>query len=494
MSIFIVVLIYEIVSIGGASLYIHHKNKQKAQHTIGGDSFVTADRSLGTVLLGVSIALGVLGAVHIFGIMEVSWGLGAISIWFSISHVILLCVICLATGRWVRRLKVGTVPELIRSIFGNRIALVTTCVLAGQTFAILTMEVQALGIVFHTLTRGAVSIQVGAILGCIIGVAYVAFAGMKEIALVNLINTIVMYVGIILATIFLSGVLPGGWYAVESHFASHDMSYMTNIFGNGSIFMAFGLTTVIAVVFAQSISQMGLQTAMAAKNEKTIKRALWIAAPINGIFGIFTMAMGLAARSLVERGELQVPMEVAPKVAGVEMLMKYMPDWLVGWLLAAFLGAIVSTFALTTMGLGALFARNVYTLKNPNMTGKQETRIIRIIIVLAGILACAVSSFMPAIINGANWVFAWLAPIFWAVIFGLFWKRSSTAAGVMLGTAWIAIMIWTYTPLPFALGLQGIPVPYLSLGISLIVGIIVTAILPGQTALFKSGVKVAEGR
>jgi len=487
MVILVIVLLYEIVSIGGVSLYLVQKErKQKKQQAEGGDSFITSNRDLPTAIVGVSLALAVLGAVHVFGIMEMAWGMGAVSIWFSIAHVTLLCVVCLATGRWVRRLKVSTVPELIEKLFGKKIAIVATCVLAGQTFAILSMEVQALGIIFNTLTFNSVSIQMGALIGSIIGIAYVIIAGMKEVGWVNLINTIVMYLGLIVAAVFLSGALPGGWQAVENHYVSTGQEFMINIFGAPGMFFAFGVSNIIAVTFAQGISQMGLQSAMAARNEKTIIRALWIAAPVNGIFGIFTMTIGIAAKSLVESGQMVVANpELAAKTAGATMLMNYLPTWLVAWLLAAFLGAVLSTFAITTMGLGALFARNIYTLKKPNASEAEQTKVIRIMIVLSGLVACVASASLPEIVNGAVWCFAWLCPIFWNVVYGLFWKRCPKAAGIVFAVSWILVLLWTYTPFPAAFGLSGIPVPYVTLAVSIVLGVILNAVLPGEPGYFK---------
>ena len=488
MEIIITVLLYEIISIGGCGLYLAMKHKKEVAEHKGEskDAFITSNRDLPVSIVGVSLALAVLGAVHVFGIMEMSWHMGAVAIWFSVAHVTLLCVVCLATGRWVRRMRVATVPELIRNLFGRKIALVCTCVIAGQTFAILTMEAQALGIVFHTLTFGELSIPTGAVIGGIIGIAYVIIAGMKEIGWVNLINTIVMYAGIIVAIIYLGFSINGGYATVQNHFMSTNQGFMTSIWGGPGMFVAFGIANIIAVTFAQGISQMGLQSAMAAKNEKTIVKALWIAAPVNGLFGVFTMIMGISAKAMYETGqlELNVPPEIIPKVAGGTMLVNLLPWWLVAWLLAAFLGAVLSTFAITTMGMGALFAKNIYTLKNPNASEAQLTSITRLFIVLSGIVAMGVSSFLPEIISGANWAFAWLCPIFWNVVFGLFWKRSRTAAGIIFAVSWILVLLWTYTPVPAMLGI-GIPVPFVTLAVSIVGGVILNAALPGKISYFK---------
>jgi SSS family solute:Na+ symporter len=462
--------------------------KEKAAAHEGGDQFIAAGRSLPASVVGASIALAVLGSVHVFGIMEVSWGLGAISVWFSIAHVVLICVICLATGRFVRRTRATTVPELIGKLYSRPVRIACVAVIAGQTFAILTMEVQALGIVFNALTQNGITIFWGTVIGVIIGVSYVFVAGMKEIGWVNMINTVVMYIGLIIAIIFLSKNLMGGggWGAVEEYFTSTDQSYMTNIFGtlgaDGSL-IGFGIATVIAVTFAQGISQMGLQSTMAAKNEKTVVKALWIAAPINGLFGIFTMAIGISAKASFETGNLTLPADAIPaKQAGIGMLLQTLPDWVVGWLLAAFLGAVLSTFAITTLGLGSIFVKDIYMKRYPTASEATQKKIVRIIILLAAIVAIAATTMMPAIINGANWAFAWLCPIFWITIYALFWKRSNAAAGITLAVSWLCVVVWTFTPFSSVLT---IPIPYLTLIISIVLGVILTAILPGKPGYFK---------
>ena len=61
-------------------------------------------------------------------------------------------------------------------------------------------------------------IRNGAIVGGILGIFYVVLAGMKEIGWLNLVNAVVMYLGLILATIFLALRLPGGNYDSVAEF------------------------------------------------------------------------------------------------------------------------------------------------------------------------------------------------------------------------------------------------------------------------------------
>ena len=71
-----------------------------------------------------------------------------------------------------------------------------------------------------------------------------------------------------------------------------------------------------------------------------------------------------------------------------------------------------------------------------------------------------------------SWLFSWLVPVFWVVLFGLFWKRSGKAAVATLIAAWIANSAWSFTDLKVMIGMADIPNAYITLGVTLIVGII----------------------
>ena len=493
--ILIVVLLYEVVSIGGVALYLTLKErkarKAAAEHPADNDDFLTAGRTMSWPVLGCSLALGVLGTVKIFGIMEQAWNVGTLVAWFSIATVFPLVAISLGTGRWARRMKVASMPELLYKLFGDKIRIVCCGVLAMQTFITLSLETQGLGIIFNALTRGTLSITQGAIVGGIIGIAYVIVAGMKEMGAVNVINSVVMYIALIAAALCLGGIVPGGWDSFTEYFVSSGQAQALSFWGTPSTFFAFAINNILALTFAQGISQMGLQPAMAAKDERHIKKALWLSGPINGVFGLLTMAIGMVGKYMVETGQMELS-TVNAKNAGAMLMVEYLPGWVTALLLAAFLGAILSTFAVTSLGCGALFTNNIWIAKYPNATPKQRTRVTQVIILIVSVISIIMASFLPNIINGVNWSFAWVAPIFFNCIFGMFWKRSAKAAGITFALAWIATLVWTFTPLPAMLGLKGVGVAYISIGVSVVVGLIANAALPGKIAYMKGLRKVCE--
>ena len=481
------VVIYELVVILGCAVWLKIKEKKQAAAPTDED-FALGGRNMGVIVLAPTIALTVLGSAHITGVFEMSYNMGAIAIWFSLAHVIMIVVACFGTGLWVRRLGVVTVPQIIKDMYGPGVAIAISCVMAGQVWGVLTLECQGLGIVVSSLTGWNITQAV--IVGGILGILYVVFAGMKQVGAVNVINATIMYIGLIIATIYVAGKLPGGNFDfIEEAIPNSEggAEFMLSIFGNADLMITFAVRNIIAVTFCQSISQMLMQTMMSAKDEKTIKKSVWLAAPLNGMFGVFAVILGLAARALPEYSQY------GAKLAATNMLVDMLPMWIAALLLAALLAAILSTFAMTALTSATIWVHDIYKgYINPDADEKKLANMTRILIIVLAAAALAVSVALPEILNAINWVFAWIVPVFWIVVFGLFWKRNSKVAGTALAVSWIFNVIWSLTPLPASIGgfIGGLTNPYVTLILSLVILIIGNLACKGEPGYFKAqGIK-----
>lgn len=470
------VMIYEVVMVVGIGAFL--KFRERKETTIKGGEFTLAGRSLPWPVVGVTLALTVLGSPHIFGVLEMTWHIGAVSIWFGLAHVVLLVVACTSTGLWARRLSITTMPEMLSLIFGDTPRLMVSCVMAGMVWGILTLEAQGLGIIISTIS--GLPISKGAVIGGVIGTLYVVLAGMKEIGWVNLVNCLIMYIGLILAFIYISMGIPfDGWDGVASVYLERGQDFMLSMTGTPHLLLTFALGTVLATVTCHSVAQQLIQPALAAKDEKTIKKSLWLAAPLNGFFCVFVACIGLAAKIDPAVNSL------GPKLAGPAMFMHYLPSWLIALLFATFLAAVLSSFAAAVLAPATIFTIDIYkNLFRPNLCEKEEAFVTRIgIVVLAG-LAIIAAGNMPPIVSAINWLFAWVTPVFFLIIFGLFWRRSAMAATTTLLVSWVVNMLWSFTSLPAAMGAAEIPNVYPALICSLVVSIAMLLLTRTEPGLF----------
>jgi SSS family solute:Na+ symporter len=193
------------------------------------------------------------------------------------------------------------------------------------------------------------------------------------------------------------------------------------------------------------------------------------------------VAIGVAALSVPEIADL------GPKQGGPGLIVAYMPPWLIAWLCAGFLGALLSTFATNVMAPATMFVKDIYVACTVSKESEaNQTKKIRAAICVLGVVAIISSFFLPEMVAGANWLFSFLVPMFWITVYGLFWKRSKKAAEITLFGTWVVNLLWSFTPLPAALGMAGVMNSYMTLLLSLVLGIITNLALPGDEALFKS--------
>lgn len=432
----LLVILYNVIVIGGIGLYISRREKAQGQVI----DMATGGRNAGLAMFSVTLAITYLGSAHVYGLMEMSFSLGAIALWFCFAHTILMCVICLGTGPWVRRLGCATIPELMGRLYGREMRTVTACIAAMVVFGLVTLETQALGIGISAISGW--SLGWSAVLGALMGTAYVTMGGIKQTMWVNMVNAVVMYGSIVTAGIYLAFVLPEGWEGVRQHYIANGEEFKLSVFGTPDLMATFALAAIFSVVFSQSVNQQGMAAAMSARDEKVIRRSLWIAAPVNGLFGVFPVLCGLAAATIPEFAEL------GPKLAGATMVVKLLPTWLVVLLQAGFLGALLSTFAMSALAPATIFAKDIVGANVANgLTPQEEKRLIRQVILIVGGLAAALTFFNhPNVIHAITWLFAWLAPLFFIIVAGLFWKRNTRAAFTVVICSWMINCIWSIVP------------------------------------------------
>jgi SSS family solute:Na+ symporter len=430
------VILYNVVVIGGIGFYLARRESRSGNVT----DMATGGRNAGLAMFSVTLAITYLGSAHVYGLMEMSFVLGAVALWFCFAHTILMCVICLGTGPWVRRLGCATIPELLGRMYGRQMRTITACIAAMVVFGLVTLETQTLGIGISAISGW--SLGWSAVLGALLGTAYVTVGGIKQTMWVNLVNAVVMYGSIITAGIYLAFVLPEGWEGVRQHYLASGEEYKLSIFGTPDLMVGFALAAVFSVVFSQSVNQQGMAAAMSAKDEKVIRRSLWIAAPVNGLFGVFPVLCGLAAATIPEFAQL------GPKLAGATMVVKLLPTWLVVLLQAGFLGALLSTFAMSALAPATIFAKDIVAANvGGGLTPRDEKNLIRRVILIVGALAALLTFFnQPNVILAITWLFAWLAPLFFIIVAGLFWKRSTPAALGVIVCSWVINCGWSIGP------------------------------------------------
>lgn len=478
-------IVVEVAIILGVSLWLKLRSKKKE----GSEDFITSGRNLPMIAIAATQALTCLGGGHILGMPGGSWDFGVAVYWYCLASAIMLIILLCFTGPWIRRFGYTTINGLFEKMFDRKTAVIMAGIAAGTTFGIMTLELQGVGTIIASLTQWPIA--VGCVIGGVIAFLYVIFGGMKEVGWVNVFNAVFMYIGVFVAIFYIGGQLPNGWAGVNEFYRAEG-DWMLNIMANENTWLVYIIGTILANLFYVPIGPQAAQVSASAKNVSALRKSVLIAAPLNCIFGALMIAFGMAAKTIPEFAATAAA--GGPPLATMNMIVGLLPPWMVVWLFAAFCAAMLSTIAVQVLALSTIFINDIFVpYFKKGITDKQKMRYLRISVLLFAVVGTAVSLALPPVQNAIVWLFAWLLPAFWVFVFGMFWKRSAKAGFFTLIIAGIFNCVWSFTPLPGMLGLDGNNNSIAMLVVSFLMVIIITALdkkaKPGYIKMYKKDPK-----
>jgi len=232
------------------------------------------------------------------------------------------------------------------------------------------------------------------------------------------------------------------------------------------------VATALGMVFVQG----DVQAAAAVPNVKVLRKACIAAIPLNVMFGVIIISLGLASKSLVNMNMMQA----ANGADGVvKLILTYMPNWLQICLIGMFLAAMLSTFACMCLAVATMLNRNIlnYFPAFKNMPAKKENSLSRLWILVAGVSSAFAAVTIQTQTNAAlTWGMAWFIPMFFVFVIGMKWKRSRGGILATLIICWVFNMVLTFTPLATMIGFDGNTYSVFMMVLSLLLGIVFTAL------------------
>ncbi|HIV17535.1 MAG TPA: sodium:solute symporter family protein [Candidatus Alectryocaccobium stercorigallinarum] len=416
-GIIIVVILYEVISIAFSGWKTAKDNKS------GKSDFALGGRSLGTWAIGTTLCLTLLGSGHLTGTWEGALTIGGAQIWHVMANGFAMALGAYTTYKWARRMRVTTTGGLLKTLYGDKIALMVAAVNIAVGWAVTSFETQALGIIINSLT--GIDLPICVIIATALGFFYVAIGGTKQVAMLNQINVIILYVGMFGALIILLTQLPGmNFDTVRDYYVSNP-SYgadFVSFTGGTEHFIQVAIPVCVAPFFAHMTGQQTIQTAASAKNEKSLKRIAWFVGPMNVIIGAISICLTLTARSMPQFDG------ISNKLVCTEMLLDMMPPWFMAILIAAFIAAILSSYGGFLMGAATSIVYDFVKLYKPKMNAKQETKWMRIALLIGGIYCGIMAQTLPTIVLMFTWIYSFMIPVLWYYLFGFWWKRDERVA------------------------------------------------------------------
>lgn len=424
------------------------------------DDFMVAGRNLSAkVLVGTLLATWI-GSGSIIAGAGLAYEKGISALWFDLGVWIAIIILYLIAGR-VRRFAQYTVPDILESRYNCYARMLATLVTIIAYTAIVSYQFRAGGMVLNLVT--GIPVDTGIIITAAFVIGYTVLAGMISVAYTDVVNGVVMVIGLALALPFMFDTL-GGWEDLRAALPTTHFELM----GNMTILEALGYTLPTLLLL---LGESGMyQRFFSARDERAARRSV-----VGWIIGTIILETLIVVLAVLGHGLYG---DIDPEMVILHSVKNSLPVAVGCLALAAIVAVIVSTADSFLLVPATNVVRDVYQrFINPNGSQGQIVRISRLVVVLLGSVAFLQLRFFSTVLEMALYAYTMYGvAITPALLAAFFWKRATTSGGVssILG-GMITTLVWESLGQPFSLPTV---YPALLVSISMLVGISLASVPP----------------
>ena len=446
MFIAICIIIYLVALFGGSALA--QKKQDKIIAAGGKGNALMAGKNLPLILVIVLVAGGSIGSATTTGVAQLTQTAGFSALWYSLANIIGLVFLGLVGAKKIRYLGYSTNNEMVADYCGSTSRYL---MVIGQLIIMVgvgCLQFVSGGAMLAAMFPGVISYQMGIIITAIVFTAICLVGGLYGTSLANLINVIVIYVGLLICCFVsvgkyggMGGVLDGMRNLTESTTAGGPWLSLTG---------GLGLVTCLIYLVSEPGNRITTQSntvaAAAAKDSKTARNGIIIGALLLLPITLVSIVMGFVAK-------LHFP-DVASAQALSTVILD-LPAPLAALGMAGLWAVTVSTGIVLLMASAQVFCYDVMApinLRNqsndPAANKKKMNIQSKIVTVVLGVvmlfLAMKAVSFVATIITVLC-----ITPAFFWIMLSFLWfpklvKKSSAAVTQIV--AYVFFIVWLLVP------------------------------------------------
>ena len=430
MSIQLIIVALYILALFGVSFYV---KKRAANHP---DEYLFAGRKLSTSMVAFNVTGLAVGAASTVGVAENATQVGIAAGWYNAAWAIGAVVMGLVAAGKYRELNGTTIPELFERYYDKESRLLSAIGLVILMACITSLQYVAGGAILSSLMPELFDLKAGMIVSAIVFIAITFIGGLWSSGLSNILSVLLIYLGVLYATIASVNRL-GGLAQLEASLPPAKFDWFSPLGGLGSAI----IIGWIVVMVSQAITAQGpVQIACGAKDAKTARNGFILGGILIFPIGFLCAILGLAAK-------VQFPDLVATK-ALPQIVMSLDPVFS-GITLAALWAADVSTACTILLATGTLLSQDIYKrFINPNMDSKSYLKVNRFAILGIGLItlwfAFNAVGIVKTMLLGLSLTTAFTL-VFLATIFTPSLCRKSTAFYTTL-VGLLGVLAWVFIP------------------------------------------------
>ena len=397
------------------------------------DDFLVAGRRLGPMFYLGTLAAVVLGGASTIGGVRLGYTYGISGMWMVFWLGVGIVALSLLFSGTLTRLRVYSLPELLERRYGTATSrVIGGVVMIAYDLMVAVTSVLAIAAVVDVIL--GVPATPAILIGGGVVVVYSVLGGMWSISLTDILQFLIMTVGIFLILLPVGVGQAGGWSGLrlqlpESHF---DLGNM----GGGTI-----LTYFLIYFFGIIIGQDVWQRVFTARSPRVAKYGGLGAGLYCMLYAVAGAVIGMAAAALFP--ELEVPDQAFAVLAdGV------LPDGLSGLVLAAALAAIMSTASATILASSTVFGNDVWAVLVKKRARMESMRESRWWTLAAGVIVILVALVVRDVVTALTVAYNLLVGgLLVPVVAALFWRRATSRgafASIVVGSAVVVVSMMVF--------------------------------------------------
>jgi len=342
------------------------------------------------------------------------------------------------------RMNFLTIGDYYRTRYDATAELLTSLAIVVSYLGWLSAQIVVIGLVFSTVTGGAVSMGAGIVIGAAVVLVYTLWGGMYSVAWTNFVQMVIIVVGLLYIFVLVADRAGGvGTVVAHAHAAGKLEFWPKPELRDVLAFIGAGVTLMLGSIPQQDV----FQRVTSARSERVA-----VAGSVLG--GVFYFVLAFIPIFLAYSASLIDPKMVADLIDKDHQ--RILPALIIGHtplaaqilFFGALLSAVMSTASATLLAPSVTFTENVLKrFLRRELDDREFLRTMRIVVAAfaVGVTAFALNSgsTIYEMVVGAYKVT--LVAAFVPLAAGLYWRRATTQgalAAIVLGlVTWIALEI-----------------------------------------------------
>jgi len=354
------------------------------------DDFFVAGRKGSTLFVTGSLLATIIGASATLGMAGLGFNQGLTGAWWLLVGTVGLIVLGLLFARRVRSFGLYTLPQLAGKMYDRRVSLAASIFIVIAWLGVIAAQIIATGTIMSTLGIGSQVLWM--IICTVVFVTYTILGGQYSVLRTDLVQIIIIFIGIFGGLAFLLWNI-GGWNALVDKLPADYFAFPVSSKFSGmnllSWLLLYGSTYVVGPDMYSRL--------FCAKDGRTARRSALYAALLLIPFALGITLIGMGA-SIIAPG-------IKPDQSFPAVIREVYPPAISGIVLAALLSAVMSSAVTCLLSASTILNMDIIKTFKPGLTEKQLLSYSRYGMVVLGLGALVLALEMKGIISTITWAY-----------------------------------------------------------------------------------------